>query len=78
MTVKLVLKGFLKDKYLSGKKESIICNIEKGFKIVDLLKKYDINSKFIAIVSLNNQVSDLKKSLNDGDIIELYPPIGGG
>jgi sulfur carrier protein ThiS len=78
MTVKLVLKGFLKDKYLSGKKKSIICNIEKGFKIVDLLKKYDINSKFIAIVSLNNQVSDLKKSLNDGDIIELYPPIGGG
>jgi molybdopterin synthase sulfur carrier subunit len=44
-------------------------------KILDLLQ---INDEDIAILLINGRDGSFTKQLHDGDILALFPPVGGG
>ena len=47
-------------------------------KVIHLLKKLDIPTVEIGILVVKNRNATLQTKLNDGDIVTLIPPIGGG
>jgi sulfur carrier protein ThiS len=47
--------------------------------LLSLLEQLRIPAAEIAVVTVNRQAVDLDSvSVNDGDRVELFPPIGGG
>lgn len=46
--------------------------------MVDILEMININEEEIAILLLNGFDGSSNRKLNDGDVISLFPPVGGG
>jgi len=43
-----------------------------------ILDEYSLKREDVAIVFINGKHADYKTTINDGDDIALFPPIGGG
>ena len=44
----------------------------------DICRLYQIPCEEVAIFLINGRHSDLQKPIKDGDILALFPPVGGG
>ncbi|MBC2857170.1 MoaD/ThiS family protein [Cetobacterium sp. 2A] len=44
----------------------------------DILKDLNISKKDVSIFLINGFHSSLDKKLSNGDIISIFPPVGGG
>lgn len=44
-------------------------------KIMDILK---INYEEVSLLLINGRDGELDRVLNDGDIVSMFPPVGGG
>ena len=44
----------------------------------DILQRFDIPAKEVAILLINGFHSKPEDPVKDGDIISLFPPVGGG
>ena len=44
----------------------------------DILRRFDIPAEEVAILLINGFHSRPENSVKDGDIISLFPPVGGG
>lgn len=44
----------------------------------DILEKLDIDEEEVAILLINGKDGKVDSVLKDGDIISLFPPVGGG
>ena len=44
----------------------------------DLLRRFEIPEEEVAILLINGFHSKPENSVKDGDIISLFPPVGGG
>lgn len=44
----------------------------------DILRRFDINPEEVAILLINGFHSKPEDSVKDGDVISLFPPVGGG
>ena len=79
MIISLELKGILKDKsrFLLQKKIKKI-KLAKDAKILDVLIFIGIPKENVALITVNDRISDLNILLKDRDKIIFYPPIGGG
>ena len=44
----------------------------------DILRRFDIPAEEVAILLINGFHSKPENSVKDGDIISLFPPVGGG
>jgi sulfur carrier protein len=51
---------------------------EREISIGDILKQLDIEEKELGIALVNGKNCEIETSLKDGDILALFPPIGGG
>jgi molybdopterin converting factor small subunit len=47
-------------------------------KASDLLAQLHINPDDVAILLINGQDSPFDKILEDGDVVAIFPPVGGG
>ena len=52
--------------------------LDKETSILDILNKLDINKEDASLILLNGIDGDVGRSLKDGDILSLFPPVGGG
>ncbi len=44
----------------------------------DILRRFDIPAEEVAILLINGFHSKPENTVKDGDIISLFPPVGGG
>ena len=51
---------------------------EEVFTAADLLRRFAIPSEEVAILLINGFHSKPQDPVKDGDIISLFPPVGGG
>jgi molybdopterin converting factor small subunit len=59
--------------------EAFNLNIDKDFRIIDLLRFLDISEDEVNIIMVNHEViRDLTYFLNPEDEIKIFPPLGGG
>lgn len=69
----------ISDKYeknLKGSKNLVM--VEEGTRVGDLLKHLDIPIEEVGFVVINGFVVKLDKPIDQGDKIQLFPPIQGG
>lgn len=77
MRITLSLYGNLK-KYLPQKKESAQIEIESGTTIRALLTRLAVPDSNVWMTAINDQVVDDSTALRDGDVLEVFEPVGGG
>jgi len=63
--------------YASALKEGKM-NMAGNSKIVDLLQFMEIKLDTPAIILVNNRKASLTAKLEEGDIVSIIPPMGGG
>jgi len=52
--------------------------VPDGTRIVHLVVAFGLDPAEVSIVSRQGTLSSLEDVVADGDLVELYPPIGGG
>lgn len=59
--------------------QALTCQIEAGLTIEQLLTgRFDLDPNEVAIALINGKREELSYRLQDGDLLALFPPIGGG
>lgn len=58
------------------KKQKI--QINENTSILDIINMLNIDEEEVAIMLLNGRDGTSERVLKDGDIISLFPPVGGG
>ena len=44
----------------------------------EIVKKLEIHPEEVAILLVNGRHRDLETPVSDGDVVALFPPVGGG
>lgn len=52
--------------------------IKDGSTPADILNKINIPLEDVAIVIINGRRKEIDTSLQEGDIVSIFPPVGGG
>jgi molybdopterin converting factor small subunit len=74
--IKVEVRYFATFRKKGIKKE--ILSLESDSFVKELLKKADIEEKEVAILLVNGIKTTSNTKLNDGDVVSLFPPVGGG
>ena len=64
--------------FREGRKKKQIMDFEDGTTISDVIKALDIDEEEVSILLLNGMDGPSDRQLKDGDIVALFPPVGGG
>ncbi len=51
---------------------------QEGTTISQVIEALDIDEKEVSIALVNGMDGSLDREIKDGDIIALFPPVGGG
>ena len=62
----------------TGRFDETFLDIENSADIDYLLKLLNMKREDIAIIMINGRHGEHDAALNDGDVVALFPPIGGG
>ncbi len=52
--------------------------LEKGITIARIVEKHEIPGSEVGILLCNGRHTDLSRKLEDGDVISIFPKVGGG
>ncbi len=77
MQVTVKLYGNLK-KYLPEKKEIVQMSLDDGTTIAGLLARLGVPDGQVWMCAVNDNVVYASTSLHDGDVLEVFEPVGGG
>lgn len=61
-----------------GRFKSEVWEMPAGSKVIDILAKLGLQGREVAILRVNGRDVPDEQKLMDGDIITLFPPMGGG
>lgn len=61
-----------------GREKSQIMELDEGTTISDIIKALNIDKDQVAIMLLNGRDGPETREVKDGDVISLFPPVGGG
>lgn len=64
--------------FREGREKKQKIKIKENTTILDIIKMLNIDENEVAIMLLNGRDGNSDRMLNDGDIISLFPPVGGG
>nr|WP_272879064.1 MoaD/ThiS family protein [Clostridium sp. Cult2] len=64
--------------FRQGRQKNQIIELEEGKDISYVLDLLNINEEEASIVLLNGMDGPLNRQLKDGDVLALFPPVGGG
>ncbi|MBN9647882.1 MoaD/ThiS family protein [Terrisporobacter petrolearius] len=64
--------------FREGREKKQKITIIENTSILDIINLLNIDEKEVAIMLLNGRDGASDRLLNDGDIISLFPPVGGG
>jgi molybdopterin converting factor small subunit len=74
MNVKIKLFATLRD----GRFEEQVRRYDPATTVGQVLENLNIPETEVKIVFVNNRHSKLDRELHDGDVVGIFPPIGGG
>jgi len=61
-----------------GRGKEIIEQHAEGTTVMDVINKHTIALEDVAILLINGRDGNINQLLKDGDIISIFPPVGGG
>lgn len=64
--------------FREGREKKQKIKINESTTILDIIKILNIDENEVAIMLLNGRDGNSDRMLNDGDVISLFPPVGGG
>ena len=64
--------------FREGREKIIYVDTENAHNVEDICRLYGIPMEEVAIFLVNGRHSDLQKPVKEGDILALFPPVGGG
>lgn len=64
--------------FRNGRWKNKVMDFEDDIRINDVLLHLDIRADALGIALINGRHSDIDEILKDGDVLALFPPIGGG
>lgn len=64
--------------FREGREKKYMLELPKGSTILDVLNKLKINEEEASIMLLNGVDGDSTRELSQGDVLALFPPVGGG
>ncbi|WP_130807791.1 MoaD/ThiS family protein [Senegalia massiliensis] len=64
--------------FREGRDKKYFLEIEEETTIKDIVKKLEINENEVSLGLLNGIDGSLDREVKNGDIISLFPPVGGG
>lgn len=64
--------------FREGREKKYFLELSKGTTILDILNRLKINEEEASIILLNGIDGDSTRELSDGDVLSLFPPVGGG
>lgn len=64
--------------FRQGRKKTQIMEVNEGTTISDIIKALNIDEDEVAIMLLNGRDGPSNRELKDGDVVSIFPPIGGG
>lgn len=74
MTIQARLFATLRE----GRDKVMAVELEEGATVADLAARLAIDRKDIAILLVGGRDAPFDKMLANGDIISIFPPVGGG
>lgn len=64
--------------FREGREKKQLLELNENTSIKNILDLLQIDEKEIAILLLNGIDGDANRPLKDGDVLSLFPPVGGG
>ncbi|WP_092925232.1 MoaD/ThiS family protein [Romboutsia hominis] len=64
--------------FREGREKKQVLEIAEDMKIIDILKILNIDKEEVSILLLNGMDGGFDRKLKDGDILSIFPPVGGG
>ncbi|MFA5524296.1 MAG: MoaD/ThiS family protein [Tissierellales bacterium] len=64
--------------FREGREKNQILMLEENIEISKVLGMLDIKEEEVSILLLNGRDGPADRKLKDGDVIALFPPVGGG
>lgn len=64
--------------FRQGREKKQFLEFEENTTVEDVLKKLDIGKDEVAILLINGRDGSVERKLEDGDVISMFPPVGGG
>lgn len=61
-----------------GRGKKVYFEYEEGLNPYRVIKLLKINDEDVAILLINGRDGDPNIELNEGDIVSIFPPVGGG
>ncbi len=61
-----------------GRFKKQFIEIDENLIIKDILEMFKINKEDVAIILLNGIDGDCNRTLKSGDVLSIFPPVGGG
>lgn len=61
-----------------GRGKKVYFESEEGISPDKIIKELEIDKADVAILLINGRDGELFVELNDGDIVSIFPPVGGG
>ncbi len=74
MKITVKLFAYFRDKRFRVRED----NIEKGTNVGDIVDNLHIDREEVGVLMLNSRHTDFDNQLADGDILAIFPVIGGG
>jgi sulfur carrier protein ThiS len=65
-------------RYLPDERSPLPVELPERATVADLAAQLGITWGELGIVQVNGNLSDEKTTLHDGDLVEIFAPIGGG
>ena len=64
--------------FREGREKKQKIKINENTTILDIINILNIDENAVAIMLLNGRDGNSDRMLNDGDVISIFPPVGGG
>ncbi|NLY65988.1 MAG: MoaD/ThiS family protein [Tissierellia bacterium] len=61
-----------------GREKTQTMEVKEGTTILDIIKALNIDKDEVAIMLLNGRDGPETRQVKDGDVVSLFPPVGGG
>lgn len=64
--------------FREGREKKYFLDIPEGSRILDILNMLNIGAGEVSILLLNGRDGDAMRTLEDSDVVAVFPPVGGG
>lgn len=64
--------------FRSGREKKQFMHLEEGAIASEVLDKLNIEEKEVSIFLINGRDGNADRILSEGDVLALFPPVGGG